>query len=250
MESIFKDKLKLNLSIDIIMLLLMMPIAGIGLLIKYVLIPGMQRNSTFGNNVDLEFLGMTRHQWGTIHLILGIVFLSFLALHIILHWKMIMGIFQRMVPGKTLQLVCTFMLIALSLTMIAFPLIVEPEITERTPLHQNRDAHSETGYSLENQPKKSQMVQPDSSFSDKPKMNVQDKHFQHKNELAKEEYEINGSLTLQFVADKYGIPANKLADDLNIPETLVGEKLGRLRKQYPFTMDDVKKSISTYQKRW
>jgi len=249
MESIFKDKSKRNLSIDIIMLLLMMPIAGIGLLIKYVLIPGMQRNSTFGNNVDLEFLGMTRHQWGTIHLILGIVFLSFLALHIILHWKMIVGIFQRMVPGKTLQLVCTFVLIALSLTMITFPLIVEPKITERTPLHQNRNVQAGTGYSPEYQSKNSLMVQPDSSSSDKNKMNVQNKHFQHKNELAKEEYEINGSLTLQFVADKYGIPANKLANDLNIPETLVGEKLGRLKKQYSFTMDDVRESILTYQKR-
>ena len=249
MESIFKDKSKRNLSIDIVMLLLMMPIAGIGLLIKYVLIPGMQKNSIFGNDVDLEFLGMTRHQWGTIHLILGFVFLSFLALHIILHWKMIVGIFQRMVPGKTLQVVCTFVLGALSLTMIAFPLIIEPKIIERTPLHQNRNAHSGTGYSPENQSKNSLMVQPDSSFSDKTKMNVQDKHFQHKNELAKEEYEINGSLTLQFVADKYGIPANKLADDLNVPETLVGEKLGRLRKQYSFTIDDVRKSISTYQKR-
>lgn len=38
------DQSKLYLSIDIIMLLLLMPLAGIGFLIKYVLIPGLQRN--------------------------------------------------------------------------------------------------------------------------------------------------------------------------------------------------------------
>ncbi len=38
------DQSKLNLNIDIIMLLLLMPLAGIGFLIKYFLIPGLQRN--------------------------------------------------------------------------------------------------------------------------------------------------------------------------------------------------------------
>ena len=46
---------KLNLSIDIIMLLLLMPLAGIGFLIKYVLIPGIQRNERYGAGVELEF---------------------------------------------------------------------------------------------------------------------------------------------------------------------------------------------------
>ena len=56
------DKSKLNLIIDVIMLLLMMPIAGIGFMMKYVLVPGFERNVLYGNNVDLEFWGQTRHQ--------------------------------------------------------------------------------------------------------------------------------------------------------------------------------------------
>ncbi|WP_339116906.1 hypothetical protein [Petrimonas sp.] len=35
----------------------------------------------------------------------------------------------------------------------------------------------------------------------------------------------------------------KLATDLNIPSDRFGEKLGRLRRQYAFTMNDVRKSI-------
>ena len=37
------DKSKLNLSINMILLLLMMSIAGIGFLMKYILIPGIHK---------------------------------------------------------------------------------------------------------------------------------------------------------------------------------------------------------------
>ena len=43
------NKSKLNLIIDIIMLLLLIPVSGIGLLMKYVLVPAQFLNSTFKN---------------------------------------------------------------------------------------------------------------------------------------------------------------------------------------------------------
>ena len=61
-------------------------------------------------------------------------------------------------------------------------------------------------------------------------------------------YDVNGSQTLQFVADKYNVPVSTITADLKIPVTLAGEKLGRLRKSYLFTMDDVRNSISNYKK--
>ena len=51
-----------------------------------------------------------------------------------------------------------------------------------------------------------------------------------------EEFEVNSFETLQFVAEKYNIPANKIAADLKVPERMTGEKLGRLKKQFSFTM--------------
>jgi len=203
------DKSKLNLSIDMLLLLLMMPIAGIGFLIKYVLFSGIQRNPIYGNNVELEFLGLSRHEWGTIHLFLSITFLVLLILHIYFHWKMIVTIFRRMIPGKSLCYISAFLLIAFGLLMFSFPLFVKPEIVAKEALHQNRNnnAHSESHH-------------------------------------ANEEYEVNGSETLQFVADKYNVPAIKIAADLNVPESMTGEKLGRLKKQYSFIMDDVRYSIS------
>ena len=234
---------KLNLSIDIIMLLLLMPLAGIGFLIKYVLIPGIQRNERYGAGVELEFWGLTRHQWGSIHLIISIVFLVLLLLHIILHWKMIVGIFKRMVPDKVLRAISATLVVGAGLLLIAFPLFVEPEIVTRESLHLNRKIKQEThrtvlpGEIRKVATKETEKEMDVSTPADSKKMGPT------LTEIVFADQEINGRQTLQFVANKYGIPAEKLATDLDIPSDRAGEKLGRLRKQYAFTMNDVRKSI-------
>jgi len=229
MENICKDKSKLNLSIDIIMLLLLLPVAGIGFLIKYVLIPGIQRNSIYGNNTDLEFLGLNRHQWGTVHLIFSIIFLVLLIIHIVLHWKMITCIFQRLIPYKPIRTAFTFLLTGLGFLLISFPLLVKPDVIQREPIHQNQEERNNYTYS------------PDTLDIDNPKHSIN--NVEYKKTLT-EEYEVQGSMTLQYVSDKYNIPVDILASKLKIPKNLAGEKLGRLRKQYNFTMNDVRAIIS------
>ncbi|MDD2247180.1 MAG: DUF4405 domain-containing protein [Proteiniphilum sp.] len=234
---------KLNLSIDIIMLLLLMPLAGIGFLIKYVLIPGIQRNERYGAGVELEFWGLTRHQWGSIHLIISIVFLVLLLFHIILHWKMIVGIFKRMIPDKALRAISATLIASAGLLMIAFPLFVKPEIVTRESLHLNRKIKQETHQTVplgEIRKEVSKGAEKDIVVSPRVGLN---KPEQTLSETVFVDLEINGRQTLQFVANKYGIPVEKLATDLNIPLDRAGEKLGRLRKLYVFTMNDVRKSI-------
>jgi hypothetical protein len=234
------DQSKLNLSIDIIMLLLLTPLAGIGFLIKYVLIPGIQRNERYGGDVELEFWGLTRHQWGSVHLIISIIFLVLLLIHIILHWKMILCIFGRMVPNKTLRAASAALIAGVGFILIAFPLFVKPEIITRESLHLNRKFKQEAAAQGGIREEVSKEAPKDPVVSPPPGLNKQE---QALSETVFADHEINGSQTLQFIADKYGIPAAKLAADLNIPSTQAGEKLGRLRKQYAFTMDDVRKSI-------
>ncbi|MGV8091227.1 MAG: DUF4405 domain-containing protein [Mangrovibacterium sp.] len=236
------DQSKLNLSIDIIMLLLLMPLAGIGFLIKYVLIPGIQRNERYGGDVELEFWGLTRHQWGSVHLIISIVFLVLLLIHIILHWKMIVCIFGRMVPNKTLRAMSATLIACIGFLLIAFPLFVKPEIVTRESLHLNRKFKQETQRAVPRgiREEVSKEAEKDTVVSPPVGLN---KPEQALSEVVFADHEINGSQTLQFIAGKYGIPAEKLAADLNIPSNRAGEKLGRLRKQYAFTMDDVRKGI-------
>jgi hypothetical protein len=92
-------KTKLTISIDIVLFILLVSTVGIGFLMKFVLVPGQVRNEIYGNNVNLEFLGLTRHEWGSIHLIISIIFLSLLILHIIFHWKLIVSFFKCMFPA-------------------------------------------------------------------------------------------------------------------------------------------------------
>ncbi|MBU0567408.1 DUF4405 domain-containing protein, partial [bacterium] len=85
------DKSKVNFVIDALMFLCMMAITGTGFLMKFVLIPGQERWVKYGRNVELLLLGIDRHEWGAIHLVLGFILLGLLVIHIILHWKMILG---------------------------------------------------------------------------------------------------------------------------------------------------------------
>ncbi len=82
-----KDKMKINLAIDAIMLVLLMSVAGLGFLIKYVLVPGYKVTGLYQADVELYFMGLSRHEWGNIHLLLSFIFLGLMLLHIILHWK-------------------------------------------------------------------------------------------------------------------------------------------------------------------
>lgn len=89
------DKSKVNLIIDALLFLCVMAITGIGLLMKYVLLPGKETAAVYGRKVDLFLFGMDRHAWGRIHLIIAFVLLGLLTLHVVLHWNMIVSIYCR-----------------------------------------------------------------------------------------------------------------------------------------------------------
>ena len=227
----------------------MMPLAGIGFLMKYILVPGTKRNELYGSGVDLEFLGLDRHEWGKIHFVISIVLLVLLVLHIILHWKMIGCMYQRLVPGKILRKTLAIILGLVSMGMIAFALFVTPEMVEHEPLYRNREHRislqkretSSFTESPEKQETTEKPVVPD-AVNTVPAQETKGTSHTHE-EYPASYYEINGSLTLQYVAEKYGVDVTKLAADLNIPVSLAGEKLGRLKRQFPFNMEDVRESI-------
>jgi thioredoxin 1 len=88
-------KSKTNFPLNAAMFLLMSCMVSSGLLMKYVLLPGSQRQEKFGRNVDLFLFGMDRHDWGTVHLVMGLLLIALLAVHIVLHWKEITGVFSK-----------------------------------------------------------------------------------------------------------------------------------------------------------
>ncbi len=125
------EKSKLNLVIDALLLLCLAAIAGIGLLIKYVLVPGYQRWEIYGRNVSLFFWRLDRHQWGTIHFIIGLVFLALLVLHVVLHWQMVVGIYRKLIPNRFACWVIALILLVVTILLFAFPCFVKPEVIEQ-----------------------------------------------------------------------------------------------------------------------
>jgi hypothetical protein len=246
------SKSKLNLSIDIVMFILLLAMAGIGFLMKYVVVSGERRNELYGNHVDLEFLGLTRHQWGSIHLIISVTFIVLIALHIILHWKCIVSIYKGMFPSLFLRyFIAVFLFLFTVLTLIS-PFILEPERVPFEPLYRNRRfiPSSENRLPVTPEEQANNEVQPARaeeilSDSDNPKnkdAGMAEGH--HYSEY--DEYEVYGSNTLQYVADRYNVPSSVICSAIGVPEDRAGERLGQLRRRYSFTMTDVRKSISDY----
>jgi len=122
---------KLNLIIDALLLLCLAAISGTGLLIKYVLVPGYQRWDIYGRNVSLFFWEMDRHQWGTIHLIIGMVFIALIVLHVVMHWQMIVGIYRRLIPNRFARWITALILLVITIILFAFPYFVKPQVIEQ-----------------------------------------------------------------------------------------------------------------------
>jgi hypothetical protein len=121
------------------------------------------------------------------------------------------------------------------------PFLVKPQVVplERNHLHKNPEGHKAP---LNRAVNDIEILRQDTSLS------VNQTAVHQKKRVNAENQEINnievfGYQTLQYVADQYNADVIKIAAEFNIPEHLVGEKLGRLKKIYPFTMDDIRNSI-------
>lgn len=225
-------QLKLNLLIDAIMLIIMVAIIGIGLLVKYILLSGKEKWDSFGGNFDFTLLGLDRHEWGQIHFILGLILLGLLVLHIIVHWKMIVGIFNKTFKSKKLRLAITFTVLIISIGLIIFPFLIKPKIEDPLFNYRNFQANSQNI-----------ATQKQSESSMKPKGQHTYNHNNHHAQI-----NINGSMTLLEISTNYHIPINYLKKSLNISNTISStERLGRLRRSKGFTMSDIEEIIYHYQ---
>ena len=118
----------LNFVINTIMALCMAAIIGIGFLMQFTLISGEKRWIKYGENVNLYFMGMDRHQWGTIHLILGYVLIGLLALHLFLHWNIIKSVYRKLIKRPLLNKLVGLGFIIICFVLVLLPFFINPEI--------------------------------------------------------------------------------------------------------------------------
>ncbi|MBI9052668.1 MAG: DUF4405 domain-containing protein [Bacteroidales bacterium] len=218
-------KSKLNFIIDAVLFLLMGFLTGIGLLIKYVLLPGSERWIKYGQNVDLSYLGFDRHEWGKIHLIVALILIVFLVLHIILHWKMIVCLYKKIISNKGLRIFLALCFVLLTIYLVVFPFLIQPNVQEMES-GKDRFQSDQFADTLKNE-----------NVIVKDKV---ERHNENAHHHINPSIEVKGYMTIQEVSDKYQISCDRIKEELNIPiSTSNTSKLGHLRKQYNFKMSDL-----------
>lgn len=232
-----KDKTKINLVIDAIMLILLMAIAGFGFLIKYVLVPGFKRNALYNGDVELYYMGLERHEWGSIHLWLSFVFLALMILHIILHWKMITCIFRQMVTGKISRIVIAVFTGLLAIFFALAPFFVKPEVVPFQVKHTHK--HNIEKPLDETDSTKILVNKTENQSTERLHKNWEENNHKHSHDAL----EIYGYMTLSDAAHKYSVPITELTGALSIPSGQSSEKIGRLKKIYGFEMEELKDVI-------
>ena len=229
------NKSKYNFIIDSLMFICMTAMICLGLLIKYILLPGKERWIVYGDNVDLYFLGLDRHEWGTIHLIIGFVLLGLLILHIILHWKMILALYSKLIKNKSARIIITVGLIVVFVLLATFPFFITPDIQE---LERNQKHNVSLQGNFEKQ-----QINSEHQTYDLNNGSVKKHHH------SKASIEVKGYMKLCEVASKYNVPCSYLKKNLGIPQsTSDDQKLGWLRKKYDFKMSKVELIIEKYKK--
>jgi hypothetical protein len=235
-------KSEINFIIDALMFFCMAAIAGIGFLMNYVLLSGREVWEEYGNNIELKFLWMDRHTWGGVHLFFGFILLFLLVLHIVLHWKMITGLYKNLItdPKKRRNTALIFLCICFILFIFSF--IVSPQKGDF--IRGNRQSLFEQS-DLENAQTSSDLNQQNYEI-DKQDQIV-------KSSIVPDDHntlnEIRGFMTFSEIERKYDVPSEYLKGKLRLPETISdNEKLGLMRRKYPFKMSDIEQFIDEYKK--
>jgi Domain of unknown function (DUF4405) len=236
-------KSKLNFIIDAIMFVLMGALAGIGLLIKYILLPGSERWIKYGRNVDLSFWGIDRHQWANIHLIVAYILVGSLALHLILHWKMIVGLYRKIIANKALRWVCGLTFAFITLILIFAPFFINVEMDELKTGHERHQTIENAKTPLSDTIKSVEVVE--------KKIEAHEEHQGEDHLLhhhVDSSIEIKGFMTLTEISEKYNVPCEFIKEKLNLPDNESNSsKLGQLKKAYGFKMSDIELIICNYQ---
>jgi len=230
---------KINFIIDVLMFIVMMAIGGIGLLIKFILVPGSKIWQIYGENLDLLLWGLDRHQWGSIHLILGYILLGLLVLHIVFHWKQIGVMFKCIIAKKSFRIVLTIIFIFLSLLFFLFAFIVE---IDKVPLKRGEGRRRLEHVHPHEYERSSTTIEPKMSIS--PEIGQSEEKSKTHSESS---FQVNGKMTLESIATIYKVPADSIKKILDIPLSISDyENLGRLRKRYGFHMSDIERYIEKF----
>jgi len=191
-----------------------------GVLSRYVLPPGSGRYATLW--------GLNRHGWGDIHFWVAVALLGVLTLHLVLHWKWILYVFKgkRSETSGTRLALGVVGLVGL-LGLAAAPLMA--------PVEQTAIPRQAAGL-------------PGSATEDASPASA--KHLATPEPKAVGLESIRGSMTLRQVEQATGVPLDALIEQLGLPRSIdPDERIGRIRKRYDVSPDDVRQAVLEFRAR-
>lgn len=151
--------------------------------------------------------GLDRHDWGDVHFWISLVFLGTLAVHLVLHWRWIVSVMSgKPREGSGFRLALGVIGLGGLMALSVVP-ILSP--VETTPTRENARG----------------------SLSS----------------LTHEKIQIWGSMSLNEVEEETGVPVEFIINRMELPpEINRDERLGKLKKAYRFTIDEVRSIVREY----
>lgn len=190
-----------------------------GLVLRYILPPGSGRLIGEGTGqgalhrpITLLW-GLTRSEWSDFHYWVSLALMAILAVHLALHWKWIVCVIRNQPrEGSGLRFALGLLGLLSLLAAVLLPFFSQTVSVPR--------------YRVLNQ----------SELSTEPVVPV------------RQPFPIRGSMTLREIENNTGIPSSVLLEALNVPaEISPDSQIGRLRKIYGFSMEDVHRVLDHYE---
>ncbi|HEX2970757.1 MAG TPA: DUF4405 domain-containing protein [Tepidisphaeraceae bacterium] len=212
----------LNFLVDLVSGLVLLGIITTGLILRFVLPPGSGRGRVL-------WIG-NRHEWGDVHFWLAAAAGAVLLVHVALHWQWIcvtaVRLFRRRKgeqahpSGISRNVAGAALVVGLIGLFAGFVWFSRANVrlTGEGGMHRGRGDAAEA------------IQSGDRSEGELPF--------------------IRGSMTLGDVAAASGIPVETLRAKLNLPASISpDERLGRLRQEFGFTMEEVRKIVAAEQQK-
>ena len=224
----------LNFAIDAVSLLVMLAMVVTGIVIHYLLPAG---SGGRGGTGKLTLWGAGRHEWGEVHFWLAIATVVLIAVHVVLHWAWVCGVFSSWskgagTPSRTRRRLYGLGAAVAMTTLVAGFVVVgsfsvaEPETGHSCQGDGHSDGHGGGRGAVTHR------------YGNNGAGNVG----------ASESHEsghIRGNMTMAEVADQTGIATAVLKERLGLPaDTPDDERLGRLRQQHGFAMADLRSVVA------
>jgi hypothetical protein len=205
--------------LDALLFLSVVGIALIGLLMGLVIPKGPTAPES-----TKYFLGLHRHQWSNIHFYLSIAFVVFVTIHILLSWKWIKSKSQKIFKERWKTALISMAIASVLIIFLFWALY------PRVP-----GAYEDYGV-------RASVRSGQQAKSDEKVTRAEEKILYEDGSVY---IVITGQTTLKQAEKATGISAETIAAELKIPSSVsLDDTFGRLRKQYGFSLLEVRDVIS------